>query len=108
MENPSNETILVLEEVKKERERQDLKWGKNRTHTPQEWLMILGEEVGEVNRAALQSYFNYPLPGEGIDIDDLVSSTERRQARWNMEYRKELIQVAAVAVAMIESLDQST
>lgn len=97
----------VLNEVLIERERQDAKWGKNRTHTPLEWLMILGEEVGEANRAALQSHFNYPLPGEGIDLDDLHSSTERRKSRWNSEYRKELIQVAAVAVAMIESYDRS-
>lgn len=96
----------VLKEVLNERKNQELKWGEQ-NHSFAEWLMILGEEVGEANRAALQSHFNYPLPGEGIDLYDLHSSNERRKSRWNSEYRKELIQVAAVAVAMIESFDRS-
>lgn len=101
-----NQTEKVLKEISDERENQELKWGEQ-NHSPAEWLMILGEEVGEANKAALQSHFNYPLPGEGFALDDLCSSTERRQSRWNSEYRKELIQVAAVAVAMIESFDRS-
>lgn len=75
----------VLEEVKEERARQDEKWGEQ-NHHPAEWLMILGEEVGEANKAALEAHFN------GVCYSD---------------YRKELVQVAAVAVAMIECLDRS-
>jgi hypothetical protein len=41
-----------------------------------------------VNKAALEHYFKYPK----ADLDD---------------YREELIQTAAVAVAMIESLDRN-
>lgn len=52
--------------------------------------MILGEEVGEVQKAALESYFRYE--GRNNDYSD---------------YRKELIQVAAVAIAMIESYDRN-
>jgi len=96
----------ILEEIQNERAKQDTKWGEQ-NHSKVEWCAILGEEVGEVNKAALQSHFNYALPGEGIDLDDMHSSTDRRQARWNREYREELIQVAAVAVAMIESLDRN-
>jgi len=75
----------VLNEIKSERIRQDNKWGEQ-NHSPADWLMILGEEVGEVNKAALEAKFG--------------NKTLR-------EYRKELIQVAAVAVAMIECFDRN-
>ncbi|EKO51299.1 hypothetical protein LEP1GSC131_2064 [Leptospira kirschneri str. 200802841] len=52
--------------------------------------MILGEEVGEVQKAALESYFRY----EGKNHD-------------YSEYRNELIQVAAVAISMIECFDRN-
>lgn len=87
-------TRSVLEEVLEERRRQDAKWGANRNHSPAEWLMILGEEVGEANKAALEARFT-PL--------------EFNDTRYGlyMEYREELIQVAAVAVAMVESVDRN-
>lgn len=75
-------TQQVLQEVAKERERQNTKWGVQR-HNPLTWLAILGEEVGEVNKAVLENIFSR----KGLE-----------------EYRQELIQVAAVAVAAIESL----
>lgn len=78
-------TGKVLQEILAERIRQDQKWGQQ-DHPPADFLMILGEEVGEANKAALEHKFaNKPLD----------------------EYRKELVQVAAVAVAMIESYDRS-
>lgn len=80
---PNNRT-LVFEQVARERERQDAKWGEQ-NHTPAEYLMILGEKVGEANKAALEAHF------EGKSLN---------------EYRKELIQVAAVAIAMIECFDR--
>lgn len=76
----------VLREVIEERIRQDEKWGEQ-NHTPIEWIPILGEEVGEVNKACLETYFQ-----DGDDYSD---------------YREELIQVAAVAVAMVECLDRN-
>jgi hypothetical protein len=77
-------TTDVLNDVEFERERQDAKWGEQ-NHDPFTWLAILGEEVGEANQAALKAVFsNKP---------------------WRL-YREELIQVAAVAVAMIECLDR--
>ena len=75
-------TQQVLQEVAKERERQDAKWGVQR-HNPLTWLAILGEEVGEVNKAVLENIFSR----KGLE-----------------EYRQELIQVAAVAIAAVESL----
>lgn len=75
----------ILNEIKAERQRQDAKWGEQ-NHHPFVWLAILGEEVGEVNKAALEHSFS----GKSLD-----------------EYREELIQVASVAVAMVECLDKN-
>jgi len=80
----------IYSEVSAERTRQLLKWGEQ-NHNPAEWLMILGEEVGEVNKASLEAHFSgYKNSGDYT------------------EYRNELIQVAAVAVAMVECLDRTT
>ncbi|WP_340074498.1 hypothetical protein [Leptobacterium sp. I13] len=78
----------VISEVIDERLSQDTKWGEQ-NHRPMEWLSILGEEVGEVNKACLETYFNYPENGGYTEM------------------RKEVIQVAAVAVAIVESLDRN-
>lgn len=78
----------VLKEVLFERERQENKWGPQ-NHRPADWLMILGEEVGECNQAALEVHFDYKT---GKTYNDL---------------REELVQVAAVAVAVVESLDRN-
>lgn len=79
----------VLGEVFEERLRQETKWGQQ-DHSPAEWLMILGEEVGEANKAALETHFGY-----------------KELSKDYSEYRKELIQVAAVAVSMVECLDRN-
>lgn len=78
-------TAPVLAEVLQERERQQAKWGQQ-DHDPAVWLMILGEEVGEVNNAALEH---------------LMGNVPNLSA-----YREELIQVAAVAVQAVENLDR--
>jgi len=83
----------VLDDVVEERLRQEKKWGQQ-NHNPFEYLAILGEEVGEVNRAALENY----------DYRDRMW-VAKDNPRWG-PYRKELVQVAAVAVAMIECLDR--
>ena len=79
----------VYAEIQAERNRQGGKWGEQ-NHHPLEWLAILGEEVGEVNEAALEAHF------VGYD----------RTGNWS-DYRKELIQVAAVAVAMVQCYDRN-
>jgi hypothetical protein len=68
----------VLAEVIAERDRQDRLWG-IQDHKPGKWLAILGEEFGESCRAVLEM---------------------------NPKYREELIQVAAVAIAAVESFDR--
>ena len=74
--------LTPIEEVQLERAQQDQKWGEQ-NHSDTLWLAILGEEFGEVARAILQQ-----------DGD----------ASGNV--RDELIQVAAVAVAWVESRDR--
>lgn len=63
-----------------ERERQDAKWGEQ-NHSRDRWFTILGEEVGEACEASLEHA--------------------------DMSYRAEMVQVAAVALAAIESFDRS-
>lgn len=70
----------VLNEVETERWRQEGKWGEQNHDSPL-YLTIMVEEVGEVAKAILE---------------------HRRQ-----EVRAELVQVAAVAVAMIECIDRN-
>jgi len=74
----------ALVDVEVERMRQDAIWG-IQNHCPADWLMILGEEVGEANKAAVEHKFRK------VSLAD---------------YRKELIQVAAVAIAAVECLDR--
>ncbi len=66
----------ILQEIRDERQRQDDKWGSQRHLPPYTWMTILMEEVGEVAQAALEQDPNYAT---------------------------ELVQVAAVAVAALES-----
>jgi NTP pyrophosphatase (non-canonical NTP hydrolase) len=77
--------INIFYEIQEERDRQDEKFGEQ-NHSPVLWCTILGEEVGEVNKAALENHFGK------IDL---------------MEYRQELIQTAAVCFAMIECFDRN-
>ena len=44
--------LPILQEIVNERKRQDGIWGEQ-NHTPEEWLLILGEEFGEVCRSAV-------------------------------------------------------
>lgn len=80
-----NPTQDVLDEVQLERESQDAKWGVQ-DHDHGLWSLILGEEFGEVCKAANELHWS------GAPFDDL---------------RMELIQVAAVAVSWVERIDRA-
>ena len=69
----------LLNEVLIERGYQHQKFHGTQLHDPVAWLAILGEEVGEVNRAVVEND--------------------------RANYRHELIQVAATAIAAVEALD---
>lgn len=82
----ANNIQLVLCEVEDERYRQEKKWGKQ-NHPVEDYYTVLAEEFGEVGKAICE----FRLQKKG-SLDDI---------------RAELIQTAAVAVAMVESLDRN-
>jgi hypothetical protein len=98
----------INSEVLVERCKQELKWGEQ-NHEPILWCAILGEEVGEVNKAALEAKFEIINAfRETLSIMEFDEASFRE--KMNEHYkglREELIQVAAVAVAFVESLDRN-
>lgn len=73
----------IIDAIHAERARQDQKWGEQR-HASEPWIAILTEEVGEVAQEVLNVFF------EGTNTEKL---------------KKELVQVAAVAVCWLETLE---
>ena len=91
----------ILADITAERGRQDAKWGEQ-NHNPQDWLMILQEEVGEFARAHMEVHYDQG-PGS-------IEGTEAWRAAYNEKrkhIREELVQAAAVLVAMIECGDRN-
>lgn len=83
--------MTALTDVLAERIRQDVKWGEQ-NQDPTVWLAILTEEVGEVAKEIADGRAPCsPTSAGGINLG---------------QYREELVQVAAVAVAAIECLDR--
>lgn len=89
-------TQIVLDEVARERTSQDQQWGEQ-NHHPFAWLAILAEEVGEANTAAMEACVWRPgdFPGTGKHTMHPLN-----------HFREELIQVAAVAVSIVECIDR--
>jgi NTP pyrophosphatase (non-canonical NTP hydrolase) len=84
-----------------ERAAQDVKWGVQ-DHAPRDWLPILVEEVGEAANALVE----WRALAGGI-IRDGIRRPENIAADNALDdYRAELIQVAAVAVAAVECFDR--
>lgn len=75
----------ALKDVIAEMDKQDAKWGADRNQHPFLWQVILGEEYGEVCQAMLHDEFGGHAAGTA---------------------REELVQVAAVALQMIEQYDR--
>lgn len=76
-------TSYIYAQIVSERMRQDNQWGEQ-NHDPVYWVGILAEELGEVAKEAIEEH-----------LRDTSS-----------QYRKELLHLAAVAVAAIEALDR--
>jgi len=83
----------ILEEVYAERAFQDGKWGAERHQNVLEWLGILAEEFGEFSKEAVEYHF--------------TGTYGRTPAHYHQRMRAELIQVAAVAVAIVQALDRN-
>ncbi len=79
LNNVNDQQEHIFDDIRAERQRQDQKWGNQYHHPDTMWSLIFGEEVGEVHKAILENNYS--------------------------ELRLELIQVAAVAVQWLESLD---
>jgi hypothetical protein len=77
----------IVTEIAAERAHQVEKWGQQ-DHEPLQWLAILASELGELGQALVE-----------LDL--------RGDARWEPYYRSGLIQLAAVAVAAVESADRA-
>lgn len=95
----------ILEEIKKERIRQNQKWGEQ-NHSVIEWQAILMEEVGEAAKEAGDFHFKNPYVNANGEKQEVLLNDVVQEVRLK-DYRKELIQVAAVAVQMIECLDRN-
>jgi len=78
--------LTFEEQVALERLRQDNKWGEQ-NHLPEQWLVILMEELGELSKALLE---------EEIFCHTYPTDNPRR-------IENELIHITAVAKAMWES-----
>lgn len=91
----------ILNDITTERSRQDAKWGEQ-NHSPQDWQMILQEEIGEFARAHMEVYYDQgPASEEGKTAWRADFETKRKHIR------TELVQVAAVVVAMLECGDRN-
>lgn len=88
--NRSEHAESALNAVLYERERQDEKWGEQ-NHDPFLYLTILGEEYGEMCKAALEARFAKPDKNKEMLLAHL---------------REEAVQTAAVALAIVECLDR--
>ncbi len=80
----------ILQEIKSERYKQDKKWGEQ-NHDQFKWLAILMEEIGEASK----------------ELNDCLIPPNKNNTNLLINYRKEMIQVGAVVVAMIESFDRN-
>lgn len=74
----------AVNSVVAERERQDAKWGPQ-DHPGPVWMAILGEEFGELCECILHAQFGGPAAAD---------------------LRKEAVQVAAVALAIVQAVDE--
>jgi phage gp37-like protein len=98
----------VLDEIATERARQDSKFGAQ-NHDPATWVVILGEEYGEACKEVCEARFALvdAAVATGDEAYGLAAQLQAAHLRRLKRARTELVQVAAVAVAMIESLDRN-
>ena len=88
----------ILDDIQKERQRQTEKWGEQNNSYPK-WISILTEEVGEAAKEA--NDYEYLLDKINNPTFDSVLLNQTL-----INLREELVQVAAVAVQIIEKIDK--
>lgn len=89
---PPEELALAIRDVLEERVAQQKKWGEQ-NHDPFVWLAIIQEELGEASQEALKARFESDKDKAAMHLDML---------------RAEAIQLAAVSLAFVESLDRNS
>lgn len=111
-ENAGVTAVSTLAEVGAERFKQNARFGEQ-NHSPADWLVILGEEYGEACKEVCEARFDAATAieaaagnGRPKDLYFAKQLLLARQVHFK-RLRQELVQVAAVAVAMIESLDRN-
>ena len=92
----------ILEDIAEERRSQNRKWGKQR-HGFAVWLTILAEEVGELSKEILNHRW---WKREAMEEYAQCRAGREVEASHLKLMRLEAVQVAAVAVAMIEHIDE--
>lgn len=100
-----NETVqqYAVRMLLEERVRQDAKWGEQ-NHGPSDWILILQEEIGEFAQRALQRKFG------GHSMHHLVACSacgDMDGCHVPANLKCELIQAAAVALAMLECCERN-
>lgn len=95
----------IIVNIMAERKLQDEKWGEQ-NHAPTTWTAILTEECGEVAKEALTLAFflGYSKPGLLSEHLKKHFSNFTDAQLVLRKYEKELTQVAAVAIAMMEHI----
>ena len=88
----------ILDDIQKERQRQTEKWDEQ-NHSYPKWISILTEEVGEAAKEA--NDYEYLLDKINNPSFDSVLLNQTL-----INLREELVQVAAVAVQIIEKIDK--
>lgn len=98
----TNTFLEIIRQITVERSRQDAKFVEQ-NHPPQDWMMILQEEIGEFARAHMEVYYSNP---NAVSAEGRAAFEAELRAK-RLHIREELVQVAAVAVAMIECGDRN-
>ena len=90
---------VIHEQINDEEHRQKRLWGEQ-NHAPAFWLAILAEEFGEAARAVVEH--------GAMDTHRRLTGREADEqlAKLRATLRRELVQVAAVAVSFIDYLDR--
>jgi len=91
-----NEILLVIQE----RTRQEGKWGEQ-NHNDYYWLGILGEESGEVSKALIENSIVAGVPETSHDGRVMHLNVQELNTS---DLEKEIIHVAAVAIAWLEAI----
>lgn len=107
--NPLVTTDRVLQEVLAERVRQDERWGEQNhpVHDPEDpaGVFLLGRSYAALEQEAKARFAAGRRSWALVELEEVF---EALAAKTPAEARAEFIQVAAVAVAAVESIDRKT